>query len=267
MNPELSIIIVNYNGIKFLEDCFSSIANKMSGIDYEIIVVDNSSADASSDFIRVHYPQIHLIASQVNLGFGKGNNKGVEMAIGNYILLLNNDTILLDDIHPILNFLKSDKNIGLIGINMLNAEKRYLPAAGNFPNFFNMLVLKKLLAKGSEFKTGIFSQDSYDVDWLGGSFLLLRKDLYLDIGGFDENYFMYVEDVDLSKKIANKGLRRVFLPKYNYIHFVGFNKSKNPLLIKGYEYYISKHHKGLERLFLSAALKINKTVKKIKSGL
>ena len=84
---------------------------------------------------------------------------------------------------------------------------------------------------------------------------------------FDEDYFLYVEDVDFCKRISNLGLKRIFLPNYNYIHFVGFNKSKNPLLIKGYEYYISKHYKGLERLFLNAALKINKTVKKIKSGL
>lgn len=267
MKVELSVIIVNYNGQIYFKDCLNSLFNKLEGISFEIIVFDNNSTDNSCLFIKENFPQIILIESNVNYGFGKGNNEAVKHASGDFLLLINNDTIVLDNLTPVLNHLKSNDNIGVIGINMLDKEKRYLPAAGVFPNFNNMFLMKKLLQIDDEFVKGTFSKSSYNVDWLGGSFLLLTKTLYNEIKGFDEDYFMYVEDVDFCKKIANKGKLRVFLPQYSYIHFVGFTKSKNPSLIKGYELYISKHFNGFEKPKVLAALKINKLVKKIKSSL
>lgn len=117
-----------------------------------------------------------------------------------FLLLINNDTVVLDPISPALEILKFDNSIGVIGINMLNGNREYLPAAGNFPNFNNMFQMKKLLQIGTEFKTGKFTNTQYEVDWLGGSFLLLRKETYELIKGFDEDYFLYVEDVDFPKK-------------------------------------------------------------------
>jgi len=267
MKVELSVIIVNYNGQIYFKDCLDSLYSKLEGISFEIIVFDNNSSDNSCLFIKENYPQVILIESKVNHGFGKGNNEAVKYAKGEFLLLINNDTIVLDNLLPVLNHIKSNANIGVIGINMLNKERKYIPAAGVFPNFNNMFLMKKLLQIDEEFVNGNFSKSSYNVDWLGGSFLLLTKTLYNEINGFDEDYFMYVEDVDFCKKIANKGHLRVFLPNYSYIHFVGFTKSKNPMLIKGYELYISKHFNGLEKLKVMTALKINKLVKKIKSSL
>lgn len=264
MNIELSVIIVNYNGVKYLKECLDSLYQKLNNITFEIIILDNNSTDDSCAYIKANFPEVKLIESKINYGFGKGNNEAVKTAQGNYLLLINNDTIVLDYLLPVLEFLKKDTSIGVIGINMLNGKKEYLPAAGNFPNLKNMFQLKKLLQNGSEFNLGNFSRDSYEVDWLGGSFLLLSKTTYENIKGFDEDYFMYVEDVDFSKRIANLGLKRVFLPNYNYIHFVGFTKAKNPMLIKGYEIYISKHFTGLDKLLVTQALKINKLVKNIK---
>ena len=126
--------------------------------------------------------------------------------------------------------------------------------------------MNKLLQIGTEFNSGNFSNDKYEVDWLGGSFLLLRRETYDKINGFDEDYFLYVEDVDFSKRIANLGLKRIFLPNHNYVHFVGFTKAKNPMLIKGYEIYISKHFSGFDKLLVTVALKINKLVKSIKKA-
>lgn len=267
MKVELSVVIVNYNGLIYFKDCLDSLYSKLEGISFEIIILDNYSSDNSCLFIKENYPQVILIESKVNHGFGKGNNEAVKYAKGEFLLLINNDTIVLDNLLPVLNHIKSNADIGVIGINMLNKEKKYISAAGVFPNFNNMFLMKKLLQIDDEFVNGNFSKSSYNVDWLGGSFLVITKTLYDEINGFDEDYFMYVEDVDFCKKIANKGRLRVFLPNYSYIHFVGFTKSKNPMLIKGYELYISKHFNGFEKLKVLAALKINKLVKKIKSSL
>ena len=147
---------------------------------------------------------------------------------------------------------------------MLDANKQYLPAAGNFPNYRNMFQFRKLLDLGIEFKTGLFSKKHYEIDWLCGSFLMLSKKVYQEINGFDEDYFMYVEDVDFCKKISDKGYKRVFTPIYSYIHFVGFNTNKNPMLIKGYKVYIKKHFSGFQKSVISSILQINSFVKKMK---
>jgi GT2 family glycosyltransferase len=266
MKIELSVIIVNYNGVHYLKDCIDSLYQNLSNIAFEIIVLDNNSTDDSRAYLITNFPEVKLIESKINHGFGKGNNEAVKSAEGSYLLLINNDTVVLDSISPVLEILKSDATIGVIGINMLNGKKEYLPAAGIFPNFQNMFQMNKLLQIGTEFNSGNFSNDKYEVDWLGGSFLLLRRETYNKINGFDEDYFLYVEDVDFSKRIANLGLKRIFLPNYYYVHFVGFSKAKNPMLIKGYEIYISKHFSGFDKLLVTVALKINKLVKSIKKA-
>lgn len=265
MEKELSVIIVNYNGARYFEKCLESLYQNLAGISFEIIVLDNNSGDNSCEYIKQNFPDVKLIESKTNHGFGKGNNEAVKLSKGKYLLLINNDTIVLDNLLSVLDYLKSDKNIGVVGINMLNGDGNYIPAAGNFPNISNLLQMKKFLEINEEFKVGKFSQKDYEVDWLGGSFLMMSKDLYNQIEGFDEDYFMYVEDVDFCKKIADFGYKRIFLSNYSYIHFVGFKKSKNPMLIKGIEIYISKHHHGFKKLLFLLALNINKFVKKLKS--
>lgn len=267
MFPELSVIIVNYNGQRYLQACLDSLKIHLDGIVFEIILIDNNSMDNSCDYIEANYPGIILIRSNINYGFGKGNNEAVKKAKGKYLLLINNDTIVLDNLNPVLQFLKADPSIGAIGINMLNAEKKYLPVAGNFPNVKNMFQMKKLFDGRTEFQKGIFTESSYEVEWLSGSFLMVPKRVYEEVKGFDEDYFLYVEDVDFCKKIEQKGYKRIFLPAYGYIHFVGFNTSKNPLLVRGYEIYISKHLRGWNNRTVSAALAVNKLVKKLKQSL
>ena len=267
MKIELSIIIVNYNGLKFLENCLTSLQENLLNINHEIIIVDNKSIDESCKFIKSHFPNVKLIESSVNLGFGQGNNLGVANALGQYLLLINNDTILLNQLKPILEFLKNDTKIGVVGINMLNAKKEFLSAAGNFPNFQNMLLFKKLVNLGKDFKNGNFTKDFYEVDWLCGSFFLMTKKIYQEINGFDNDFFMYIEDIDFCKRISDKGYKRIFLSKFNYIHFVGFNYKKNNQLVKGYQIYIDKHFYGHERIIMKIALRINKLLKTFKNTL
>jgi len=267
MKPELSVIIVNYNGLNYLKECLESLTKMLSGIVFEIIVIDNDSKDESCKYIKQHFPEVKLIESKINHGFGKGNNQAAKQALGDYLLLINNDTIVLDNLKPVLDSLKFDKTIGVVGINMLDASKEYIPAAGNFPNFRNMFQFKKLLDLGIEFKRGNFSKEQYEVGWLAGSFLLMPADTYNKIKGFDEDYFMYVEDVDFCKKIADTGLKRIFMPNFSYIHFVGFNTNKNPMLVKGYKIYLRKHFSGFQKIVISLILQLNALVKNIKLAL
>jgi GT2 family glycosyltransferase len=265
MEIELSIIIVNYNGMQYFQKCFDSIYDKLKTISFEIIVLDNNSKDNSVSFIKEKFPNVILIESKINYGFGKGNNEAVKLAKGKYLLLLNNDTILLDDIKPAIQFLRSDITIGAIGINMLNANKKYLQAVGKFPNIYNLFWMKLAFNFNKDFKNGLFTNDFYEVDWITGSFILIPITVYKEIEGFNEDYFLYVEDVDLCKKIHNKGYKRIFYSKLNYIHFVGFNTSKNNLLVKGYQTFISKHYSGLYKALCYCSLYINTIIKKLKN--
>ncbi len=264
MGTTLSVIIVNYNGCKYLNDCITSLYKHLNNISFEIIILDNNSKDGSCEYIKTNYPEIKLIESNENYGFGKGNNEAVKKADGEYLLLLNNDTIILDDLGPVLLTLKSNLSIGAIGINMFDGNNNYLPVSGDFPNILNMFWMKKIQYSNKEFTKGNFLKTEYEVAWLSGSFLMTPKKVYNEVGGFDEDYFLYVEDVDFCRRIADKGYKRLFLSSYKYIHFVGFNLSKNPLLIKGYEVYISKHFKGFYKILILTSLKVNKFVKKCK---
>lgn len=263
MKKDLSIIIVNYNGKKYFEECIQSIHKNISSIDYEIIVFDNNSNDDSIAYLNNRFPEIITIKSEDNLGFGLGNNEAVKYAKADTILLLNNDTIILDDFSELLNFAKSNPKAGAVGINMLDKNKSYLIPGGKFPNINSCFKIKNGAYSG-DFQTGNFTSPYYKVDWIGGSFMLMRKEIFENVNGFDKDYFMYVEDVDLCKKIAEKGYQNYFFSQYAYIHFVGFNPKKNPLLIKGYRTYLSKHTHGLNYVLCSIALTINSLVKNIK---
>mgnify|MGYP003668535519 FL=1 len=165
MSPELSVVLVNYNGLNYLKECLDALVLNLKNIDFEIILIDNNSQDDSCAYLKANYPEIILIESMVNLGFGKGNNEAVKRAKGNFLLLINNDTIVLDALLPVLNFLKSDASIGIVGIKMLDGNKNYLASAGNFPNFKNLFQMKKLLEIGPEFKNNTFTKKRYEVEW------------------------------------------------------------------------------------------------------
>mgnify|MGYP001186408237 CR=1 FL=1 len=126
---ELSIIIVNYNGKHYLKDCLDSIANYCSSISNEIIIVDNNSSDGSQEYLKENYPGARLFEEKKNLGFGKANNLGVKNSKGDYILLLNNDTILLQDIIPVIEIAKRSE-VGAVGVKMLNGEQQYTASVG-----------------------------------------------------------------------------------------------------------------------------------------
>jgi len=260
----LSIIIVNYNGAAFLENCIQSIEKTCQGFDYEIIIVDNNSSDNSIEIIENQFDNISLIKSETNLGFAAGNNIGVKNSKGDYILLLNNDTVLLDNIYPAIELLKNNQNIGVVGIKMLDDKKMYRQSAGFFPSPMKLLKLKSMLLNTHGFLDGNFDKSNsyFDVDWIEASFLLTSRNLYDEVNGMDETFFMYAEDIDFCKRLISLGKKTVYLPELSYIHFGGFNSKRNELLKKGLIHFVKIHFFRISKLIGLLNIEINFFVKK-----
>ncbi len=256
---ELSIIIVNYNGKDYLKDCLESIS-KCCTVSHEVILVDNASSDGSQSFLKENYPEVVLIENKDNTGFAKANNIGVKKSTGRNILLLNNDTILLDSIDPLLKEIEVN-DVGAITIKMLNGEKQFIPPYGKFPTPLNLIKLANLNEKREELKTGNFSTEKYVVDWITGSFLLVKREDWDLVKGLDEDYFMYVEDVDFSQKLQKKGKKILFYANYSYVHFVGFNPKREIKLIEGYKIYASKHFGWIGNMTAKVMLGLNLFIK------
>ena len=200
---DLSIIIITYNSEKYIKDCFSSIYHHCSDINYEIIVLDNNSKDNTVNLIKRECPKTTLIKSNDNLGFSKGNNQAINHSTGEFILLLNIDIILLHNLSEILDQFKNTESIGALGIKMLDKNKKYLLSVGNFPKPWSLIKLSFLNNISTEFSTGRFDNPNNlrKVDWITGAFLLTKRRYWDKVNGLDEDYFMYVEDVDYCKKL------------------------------------------------------------------
>lgn len=240
---KLSILIVNYNGERYLGDCLRSIQENVT-VDHEVIIVDNASTDGSCTYVKQAFPGVTLIISEKNLGFAGGNNLGASKAKGEYLLLLNNDTVLLNPLNPAIELLENDPAIGIASAMMLNGDKEYSRSAGNFPTPLRLARIASVYKNSGCFKYGNFPQQDqelgYIVDWAAGSFLLLRLSLWNKLGGLDEGYFMYGEDIDLCRRALDAGLLTVYCPGVSYVHYCGFDPSRFPLIIKGFRRYNKK---------------------------
>ncbi|GAB5563388.1 MAG: hypothetical protein Wins2KO_04510 [Winogradskyella sp.] len=264
-NPQISIIIVNFNGLQFLKNCLDSIEKTLINVSYEIILVDNASTDGSVNFINQYYlSKITLIKSEENLGFGKGNNLGVRSAKGEFLLLLNNDTILHSDLDVVLQKFV-DKKVGAVGIKMLGKNGEYRLSAGYFPSVLRLLRLKSLYKTDQGFNNALFKKDLYEVDWIEASFLLVRRKTWDHILGFDEDYFMYVEDIDICKKIKNKGFKILYLTQFNFTHYGGYSESREHLLKQGLLLYVKKHFGLFSKNLAQLSIFLNFSVKSIKN--
>jgi GT2 family glycosyltransferase len=199
--------------------------------------VDNNSTDNSVNIIKDNYKKALLLESPINLGFSKGNNYGVKHANGSFILLLNNDTILKSDLKQSIDLMQNEKTIGLMGARMIGADGEYRHSAGRFPSPQRIAMISKMLEKRGFFNTGNFPQktprNGYHVDFVEGSFMLIKKNLWDEINGFDENFFMYGEDVDLCYRLRKSGYHVIYNPHVEYIHFSGFNPKRDLFIVKG----------------------------------
>jgi len=258
----VSVIIVNYNGENFLVECLESIQEKCVNMSYEVIMVDNDSTDGSLTLVKENFPWVKLIESNENLGFAKGNNLGVAESQGEYILLLNNDTVLLDGWESLLDCF-SDESVGSIGIKMLGGEKEHRKSVGYFPSPYRLFKLALLNVPLSRLENLERSSDLiHKVDWVEGSFILTTRENWDMVNGLDESYFMYAEDVSFCKKMQLKNKYTYYAPLYSYIHYGGYNHSREYLLKTGLSLFVAQFYSGLYLKLCQASIFFNFNVVK-----
>lgn len=223
---EVSIIIVNYNTKQLTLNCLRSIISQTKDIDFEIIVVDNASNDNSCAAIKEACPSVKIIESKENLGFGKANNVGMEIAKGKYCFLLNSDTILENNaIKYFLDYCENtEKKIGVLGCILKGQDGQNVHSYGEFlttkrmlRHYFNRLILHKtnpLLAPSSV-------DNPIDVEYITGADMFLPKSVFIDTGGFSPDFFMYYEESDWQKRMERLGYRRLIINGPKIIHLEG----------------------------------------------
>jgi len=242
----LSIIIVSYNTKELLRDCLKSIFQNQGSVDLEIIVVDNASVDGSVKFVRENFPQVQLIASKDNLGFGKANNKGAKIAKSDILLFLNPDTIIEENIFSkLIDIFFKDKNIGIISPKLvLPDHSQQLWAYGEEDKFYD-LIKSKIFSKPKIITKSVFA-NQMEVGWVSGAALSIRKDVFRKVKGFDENFFMYFEDRDLCYRVKDLGYKVMVNNAIKVIHFGGktpiFNRDRKRIYYQAQNYYWRKHY-------------------------
>lgn len=274
---KLSIIIVNYNVTQLLRNCLVSIQKYVDGIDYEVIVIDNASSDLSWKNLTFEFPGVHFIASPNNEGFAKANNKAIKTAKGEYILLLNPDTELEGGyMKEVLDFADSKANFGCLGVRMHDAQGNFLPESKrSVPDMFNSFEklftnFKKNNSK-SYYRNDVDEYDVAEVEVITGAFFLIKKDVYERVGGLDEAYFMYGEDIDLCYTLLKQGYQNYYYGKSSILHHKGESTVKNEVYLERFygaiQIFINKYYresKPVQYSFLKAGLMLRHTIEKIK---
>lgn len=254
---QLSVIILNYNVRYFLEQCVLSVQKSLEGIQGEIIVIDNNSSDSSCEMMKNRFPNVKLIENKENLGFPKGNNIGVAEAKGEYICILNPDTVVAEDtFKKILNIKNWSDNTGIIGCKLVDGTGEFLPESKRgvptpWIAFTKIFGLYKIFPKSMWFNQyyaqHIKEDQSGIVDILVGAFMVMKKELYLEVGGFDENCFMYSDDIDLSYMIKKLGKSNYYYHETSVIHYKGESTVRDGTYMKRFQeamqFFYKKHFK------------------------
>ena len=199
---KLSVVILNYNVRYFLELCLRSVQASLDGINSEIIVIDNDSTDESCTMVKNKFPNVRLIENKQNVGFSKANNQAVLQAKGEYVCILNPDVVLTENtLKNLLNFSESKSNVGVVGCRLIDGSGLFLPESKrNFPKI--SISIQKFIGIGTKYYANQIAElDSKPVDVIPGALMFLRRSLYNELCGFDEDFFMYGEDIDLSLTI------------------------------------------------------------------
>lgn len=219
---KLSVIILNYNVRYFLELCIKSVQTAVSTLDAEIIVVDNNSEDESCEMVKTLFPEVILIENKENFGFSKGNNIGVTRAKGEYLCILNPDTVVAEDTFiSLLNFASNKEKLGIVSCKLINGAGNFLPESKRNIPYVNA-AFKKLYGNSNAYYANHLNKDEIgEVDILVGAFMLMRRNVFEKVGGFDEDYFMYGEDIDLSYKVLKAGYKNYYVGSTTVIHFKG----------------------------------------------
>ncbi len=254
---QLSVIILNYNVRYFLEQCLFSVQKALANIDGEIIVIDNASSDDSCAMMKEKFPHIKLIENKENLGFPKGNNIGVSQAKGEYICILNPDTVVAEDTFSnMLNTENWQLKTGIIGCKLIDGTGSFLPESKRgvptpWVAFTKIFSLYKFFPKvrffNKYYAQHLTENQSGRVDILVGAFMILKRELYNEIGGFDENCFMYSDDIDLSYMVLQKGKSNFYFHETSVIHYKGESTLRDGTYMKRFQeamqFFYKKHFK------------------------
>ncbi len=260
---QLSVIIINFNVKYFLEQCLLSVMKAMKNIDGEIIVIDNNSSDDSFSFFQNRFSEVRFIWNKSNIGFAKANNQALETSKGEIILFLNPDTIVPEDcFEKCISFIK--KNNCALGIKMLDGSGNFLKESKRaFPSpatsLFKLSGLSKLFPHSktfSKYHLGYLSEnENHKVDVLAGAFMMMPKNILDTVGSFDEDFFMYGEDIDLSFRIQKAGFKNFYFAESSIIHFKGESTKKGSLnyvkmFYNAMSVFVKKHYgSNRSRLF------------------
>lgn len=262
---DISIIIVNYNVKDYLFQCLKSIKPASSNLDVEVIVVDNNSKDGSVEYLKPLFPDVNFIALNENIGFGRANNKGIERANGRYLLILNPDTILEESTLDVMyEYMENDPKAGVAGCKVLNADGSFqLQCRRGYPtpwaSFSKLFGLQKLFPKSKLFAkynmTYLSENETYYIDAVIGAFMFIRRDAIEKTGGFDPDFFMYGEDIDLCYRINQAGWKTAYVHTTSIIHFKGESTRRSSIdqlhhFYEAMKIFVTKHH-GQSIVFLS----------------
>jgi N-acetylglucosaminyl-diphospho-decaprenol L-rhamnosyltransferase len=276
----LSVVIVSYNVKFFLEQCLFSLKKAIEGISVEdsvteVFIIDNASYDGSVEFLRPLFPTFHFIQNNENAGFAKANNQALAICKGKCVLFLNPDTLLAEDSLDIcLSFLEKRQDAGAIGVRMVDGSGIYLKESkrgfpGPAASFFKMSGLTHLFPRSKLFSSyymgHLDDESTHVVEILSGAFMMVKKKVLDQTGGFDERFFMYGEDIDLSYRIAKTGFQNYYLPTTTIIHFKGESTPKDLRQIKIFyeamQAFIKKHlssGSSLQRSILTLGMKVRR---------
>lgn len=236
---KLSVIIVNYNVKYFLEQCLKSVFISGKNIQMEVFVVDNNSVDGSVEMVREKFPNARIIANKDNKGFSQANNQAIKQSTGEYVLLLNPDTVVEDTtFERIIDFMDKTPDAGALGVKMIDGQGVFLPESKRgLPTpdvaFYKIFGLSTLFPKSKTFgkyHLGFLDNDKiHSVDVLSGAFMLIRKSVLEETGYLDETFFMYGEDIDFSWRIKQAGYKNYYFPETRIIHYKGESTKKSSI--------------------------------------
>ncbi len=248
----ISVVILSYNTKDITIRCLEHLS-KSVGVNLEIIAIDNASNDSSDEAITKKFPQVKLVKNSSNLGFAAANNQGMNMAKGDSILLLNSDVYVQPDTLALSQ--KNLANYAVVGCKLLNINGSIQPSWGYFPTLYRIFLLMSFVDNFPIIRRFIHSihvrdvaryQQTQEVDWVTGAFTMLRKEVFQKVGGIDEKYFMYGEEMEWMYRIKRKGYKIGYVAEASATHLGGAStKSTSRMLaseFKGYQYWFKKHN-------------------------
>ena len=260
---KLSVVIVNYNVELFLEQCLYSVRRAIQGIEGEVFVVDNNSVDGSLKMLSEKFPEVNVIANKENVGFSRANNQAIRVSTGEYVLLLNPDTVIEDDtLTKCIAFMDAHPDAGGLGVKMVDGKGNFLPESKRglptpMAAFYKMFGFAKLFPHSKRFARYYMghlpSGETNECEILAGAFMMMRRETLDKVGLLDETFFMYGEDIDLSYRITQGGYKNYYFPETRIIHYKGESTKKtsvNYVLVfyKAMEIFAKKHF-GQKRAF------------------